>query len=464
METDGIDVSRPTGNINLKGALALVIADNLAAHQLGGFFESFTTLRPCRICMITKAEMKNQIYSEAQLRTQRGYNNQVENLDEDPTMNTQYGIKQESPLHVLQYYHVIEGLPSDIGHDIFEGVAVDVLQNVIRYCVQQDFFSLEHLNNQIETFPYSNMDKDKKPCTFATPLSQFCVKQNAMQMWGLLRHLPLLIGNKVPENDPKWQVLLSFLDAVELICAPRLSVGAVEFMDDLIHIFTDHYVQQFPDASVKPKLHFLTHYPRQTLIFGPLIHLWTLRFEGKHSFFKETARRSKNRKNICQTLARKHQYRHTLNNRVSNILDLETSTPVKTRVKLVASLPGQAQVAIHSILGNNEHIFMADSAKVNGMTYSTGCCVYVEEDPDDALAQFAEIYSTVTDNGITYLLLKRLRTTSYCSHFHAFTVFKSDEFGLVPVSHLKDYHPLGLYSSPADSEENLIVLRHTLNF
>lgn len=40
---------------------------------------------------------------------------------------------------------------------------------------------------------------------------------------------------------------------------------------------------------------------------GPLIRLWTMRFESKHSYFKRCVRRSKNFKNVCQTLADNHQ-------------------------------------------------------------------------------------------------------------------------------------------------------------
>lgn len=41
--------------------------------------------------------------------------------------------------------------------------------------------------------------------------------------------------------------------------------------------------------------------------FGPFIFLWSMRFEAKHRISKISANTSSNRRNICKTLAIKHQ-------------------------------------------------------------------------------------------------------------------------------------------------------------
>uniref|UniRef100_A0A3P8S3X7 Uncharacterized protein n=1 Tax=Amphiprion percula TaxID=161767 RepID=A0A3P8S3X7_AMPPE len=58
---------------------------------------------------------------------------------------------------------------------------------------------------------------------------------------------------------------------------------------------------------MKPKHHFISHYPELVLHFGPLIRLWTLRFESKHAYFKQCARKLHNFKNLSSTLAERHQ-------------------------------------------------------------------------------------------------------------------------------------------------------------
>ena len=65
-------------------------------------------------------------------------------------------------------------------------------------------------------------------------------------------------------------------------------------------------MSKFPDTIIKPKAHFIQHYPQMISRFGPLIK--TLRFESKHSFFKSALALNKNRKNIFQSMAKKHQF------------------------------------------------------------------------------------------------------------------------------------------------------------
>uniref|UniRef100_A0A8C6SIW7 Zgc:113210 n=1 Tax=Neogobius melanostomus TaxID=47308 RepID=A0A8C6SIW7_9GOBI len=62
----------------------------------------------------------------------------------------------------------------------------------------------------------------------------------------------------------------------------------------------------FPDYTLKPKPHYLLHYPGLILKFGPLIRLWTLRFESKHCNSR-TARKLHNFIHLSKTLAERHQ-------------------------------------------------------------------------------------------------------------------------------------------------------------
>ena len=50
--------------------------------------------------------------------------------------------------------------------------------------------------------------------------------------------------------------------------------------------------------------HFLQLYPKIIEHFGPLVK--TLRFEAKHSYLKTAIQFTKNRKNVCFTLAKRH--------------------------------------------------------------------------------------------------------------------------------------------------------------
>jgi len=73
------------------------------------------------------------------------------------------------------------------------------------------------------------------------------------------------------------------------------------------------YTHFFND-TLKPKHHFLIHYPSIIQQSGPPRHYWCFRFEGKHKELKMYARTTSSRKNITLTLTKKFQFKfaHTI--------------------------------------------------------------------------------------------------------------------------------------------------------
>lgn len=51
----------------------------------------------------------------------------------------------------------------------------------------------------------------------------------------------------------------------------------------------------------------MLHYSQLIRQFGPLSHVWTMRFEEKHQYFKQCIRSAKNFKNVTKALAEQHQ-------------------------------------------------------------------------------------------------------------------------------------------------------------
>jgi len=63
----------------------------------------------------------------------------------------------------------------------------------------------------------------------------------------------------------------------------------------------------FSDINLRPKHHYLSHYCKLILEFGPLIKVWTMRFESKHQFFKKAIRNLLNFINVVKSLSEKHE-------------------------------------------------------------------------------------------------------------------------------------------------------------
>ena len=467
LETDGLEFEMNDGTVKVfHGTMAFVIADNLAAHTLSGLMESFSALRSCRFCLTTR-EGRQEMFSDREcvLRTKESHTDHVERVRRYPQMASTYGVKVETPFNTLTYFHSIWGCPSDLAHDLFEGFVCVALDRIIRHFVREGFFTLKQLNLKMCTFEYATCDRPNKPTPFSDELAKFKIKENASQCWCLLRLLPLFVFEWVPSNDPCLTLLLDLLDIVDYICAPTILPGEVDFLDDMISHFLESYYTRFDEDFVTPKAHFLTHYARQILYFGPLIHCWTLRFEGKHNYFKEGANRTKNRKNICKSLATRHQYLLCLYHSSDNFL--QRSERQQTRhgnLFPVRLLKVTIQELLHPVLGESENVYQATSVTVNGILYEAGCCV-VHGFELDSYA-FGRISCIFIIGGIGFLLLDILRTEEFVPEVHGYHVELEETQKLCRVSELLDYHPLGFYSLPdADTQiaRSIVILKHHIS-
>lgn len=131
---------------------------------------------------------------------------------------------------------------------------------------------------------------------------------NAHENWCLLRLLPFLIGPKIPEHEPVWQVLLDLKQIVELVVSPVHSEESIAYLESKISDHRQRYQEVFPNNKLLPKHHYIEHYPQLIQLFGPLVGLWTIRFEAKHSFFKKIMKHTSCFKNVPLSLAVKHQF------------------------------------------------------------------------------------------------------------------------------------------------------------
>ena len=84
--------------------------------------------------------------------------------------------------------------------------------------------------------------------------------------------LPLLIGDKINDtNDPAWRLLLLLRSVVELVCKPYYSPTDIVHMNETIEEYLILRADILPLETLKPKHHYLAHYPQLTMQCGPLI-------------------------------------------------------------------------------------------------------------------------------------------------------------------------------------------------
>lgn len=460
LETDGITLHFQNQRITLHGTLVAAVADNLGAHVLGNFFQKFSTsLRLCRFCNATRDTLPVTFHEKGfTLRTPEAHDEQAKRIEQMPHLAPVYGFKGQCSLNQLQHFHVIHGLPFDIAHDILEGLVPEVIGNVICSLVFDGHINLETINERILSFPFAESEKNNKPQPFSNTLTNFKVKLTAAETWCLIWLLPLMIGDKIPPNNPSWNILLDLSDVVELIFAHEFSSADILYMQERIETFHSDYHALFPETKMKPKGHNTLHYGTLIKMFGPLCHLWTLRFESKHSYFKELIHRTKNRINICKYFAYRHQSYQSLIMQRENILESECNT-TGSEIVQIQLLPPKIGNLLQPLLGNKLQVVQAGSMTVEGTKYTVNGCVITSIAQD--YYRFGKICNIYLVGGISYIVCQDLGTVQYCKHFHAYLVEFLDSYSLYKPHELLDYHPLGIYTI---EEQHYVTLKYHVRY
>ncbi|XP_066933831.1 uncharacterized protein [Clytia hemisphaerica] len=458
LEMNGLQFEVTGLSYKLRGSVSMLIADNLAAHAIGGFYCNFSTVQKfCRYCEIDLASLSfNTKTEDFELRTKTGYNNNVQSIENDPNLCSSYGIKIKSCLNDLNYFHVIDGLPPDLAHDCFEGFAVDLVTNIIINFVKKGLFTLEVFNDRIETFPYAIIDRQNKPqVTKIKALTKYKVKQTACEMLNLLRLLPLMIGDFVSSSDDVWALLIEFLEILERLLAKSFDRYDLIFIQHLLDEFFENYGKLFPGASVKAKSHFLKHYPNQTFKYGPLIQ--TLRFESKNGYFKDVVKHSKNRINLCKTMAVHHQMLMYLHYRKDNILTRKLPKGISMNEAAVETLDIQFQNPIKKSLKimSSDLLMVGKAVVMNGHRYSVDEAVVLSYQNDDYV--FGIIKLIIFFKTEIFLLCQNTDIEGFDTHIHSYQVSEINEHTVVKIDDLLDYHPLGVYNFDG---KTLIPLRY----
>ena len=153
---DGIAVTVGSAKRTFFGGLLAFLADNLAAHAVGGFKEGVGfVLRLCRTCMATQSQSKMYFTQDKfQLRSPEMHFEQCQLLVGPLAghYSTNFGINQCSILEDVPGFSVVSCMPHDIMHDLFEGVVQYEMKLLIIHCLDEKFFSIDILNDRLSRF------------------------------------------------------------------------------------------------------------------------------------------------------------------------------------------------------------------------------------------------------------------------------------------------------------------------
>ncbi|XP_037401910.1 uncharacterized protein LOC119265406 isoform X2 [Pygocentrus nattereri] len=455
LEDDGIFV--PSLGEVVKGTVFAVVADNLAAHSVGGFVESFSSSYFCRFCLAERSRIQEHEVGPGTFppRTKSNYALHVNAALSDTAEAHHCGVKRQCPISdKLSYFHATSGYPPDVLHDLLEGIVPFELALSLNVFIKKKYISLQELNHSISQFPYKWNDKTNCPqpipLTFASRKS---IGGNAHENWCLLRMLPFMIGDRVPEDDAVWQLLMALKDVVELVMAPVHTDETLGYMESKISEHRYRFLDVFPQETLKPKHHFLEHYPELTTSFGPLVALWTMRFEAKHRFFKRIVRQTGSFRNILRTMARKHQSMIAY-----HLHDADAQRPMLTVSKMtqvaVEVLKDSIRESFARKFPRTEVVNMTDKVTILGTSYCVG--MLLPFGSTGGLPDFGEILQIIILHESPVFVL-RLLGGWYHEHLRSFKVEPTGEIEVILHSELKDAYPLAAYNT---ADGRMVSLKH----
>ena len=239
-------------------------------HKILGFTKSFSGHYFRRLCLIEKADGQS-VYSEDDpkliLCGKELFEMHCNELQSDPQKLSVFGLKKNSTLNSLQFFHVCHNFSLDLMHDILEGVAQYEIKLVSEY-LSENVLSKPDLFYRIRAFDYEYLERKNSPTKINLDGSGNNIGLNSIQTLCLVRNIPLLFGDIVPEGNQNWTLLLLLLQIINIIFPPSVTLGITVHLK---HLIMEYHNQLYPNRNLIPKHHFMIHYPACMRKRGSLI-------------------------------------------------------------------------------------------------------------------------------------------------------------------------------------------------
>ncbi|CAI6350155.1 unnamed protein product [Macrosiphum euphorbiae] len=408
---NGVDIDMPFFTGKLYFELGLILGDNLGLHSITGFVESFSSNFCCRICTMGKSDIKVKCYEDKSLlRNNEQYFNDLKKNDLSAT-----GLKEECIWLNVTDFSLFDQVGVDIMHDLLEGCAKYIMSFILKsYIKELKLFSLKVLNDRIFAFDYG--PEHNKPCIISMDhINVGKMKQSASEMLTFIRYFGLLIGDFVPVGEPIWYLYLSMRRVLDIALSTSLEENSCLLLETVVGEMNELYLK-LSKNDLKPKFHFLTHYSSMIKKHGPVVHLWSMRYEAKHRISKISARSSFNRRNICMSLAIKHQLQL---NEVFNKGKLCSTINVGPRKILNSLKIGEIKTEFN--LSSDEQLVRVSWAEIKGTRYKINSIL--TRDVDDENPQFILI-KDIFLNGSERIIFEccMFTTIGFNEQFYAYEV------------------------------------------
>ncbi|CAF1050796.1 unnamed protein product [Brachionus calyciflorus] len=435
LENEGICIPYKDQNLLLKGTISYIVGDNLGSNKIGGFVESF---RPnvkgyCRFCYASFEDTQNCFRDECFVpRTLEKH------LDD--VIKQKNGVKKSNCFEELEHFNVINGLPPDSMHNFLEGVLVYDFGLLMNYLNRTGTLTVNDLNQSLENFEYSRIDKKNKvPSIIFTNNSlktNYGFKLSATHSWNLMRIFPLIFGDILYENE----YFQNFILLVGIFRDLNGNEYSEELIQDIEHRIENYLktLTQLEKITLTPKHHFMVHVGRSIREFGPPKQYSTLRFESKHSNFKNIHLKTHNNKNTTKSLAQRHQDKQLFHLKSPFYFDEYTLGPEISENEILNMIK----------LLRGENILAYKYVQVFGTDYYENDFLIIKKDYNN-LPLFGRIDLIYKKNDIIYFALTKVKTIGYIEYLLSYQIEMDERESIlehISQSSLKNFYPLNSYN------------------
>lgn len=435
LELNGLALNGETRTVVLHS----IVADSLGANWVGGFVCNFSTSENfCRFCLISKSDIQHN-FNCTEWRTVMNYDEAAE------VEGVKDGVKFASLFNELQTFHVCgPGLPPCIAHDLLEGVVGYDVHLFLSYFVKEGWFTWENINRKFQTFRFRAEDSSVRPNMLSA--EKKTLGGTASQNWTLLRFFPLLMQNFISStSNPVWRLFILLQVISQYVFAHKLSIAQILYLHRSIIEYLEMRKILFPEVPLRPKHHFLSHYPYLITKFGPLIHSWTLKFEKKHQYFKRVMRRCTNFINILKMLSEKHQMYQAYLAYMENVTKLNlVQSGVAIHIELYSQPIKDAILAFEREC-NVKIIQCHDNVVRSNTTYNCGMVLVIDHDQYISFGEIKMILTCAGDENKVVFLFKKY-VSDYDEAFNIYSLSQTMIYVCIEYLKLPSHYPLHLYN------------------
>ncbi len=226
---------------------------------------------------------------------------------------------------------------------------------------------------------------------------------------------PLLFGVLLKDNV-HYKHFLKLISIFFSLNAVSFDEAGIVKIEERIFEYLTEYKLLYPDEPIRAKFHYMIHYGRAIRLYGPCSQYSTIRWESKHSTFKQYSRAIHNHKNLGKSLAVKHQ-----NSQVYHL----TSAKYWSHIELgTFEIVFVAVQKVYADLLNNTEIEFYKWVTFENITYHLKDMICFEN-KKNSLPIFGQIKHLIVVDLKLIFVLTVFKTITYLEHFTAYSISPS---------------------------------------